>query len=262
MDWSIYVRDWGCRTVSDLLTQLSDYGNQLDAQTTPLEDLRPTRQPSSRLQVGWRGPLIAVGTAAAIVIAGLATVFLLREPSTDPVAPPVASTETTLAATSTILEATGPGAVFSWDGDNLSEWVTEAEMTAAVEDVANRHTNVALDGEAFFDHEAADVSGDEGEWIAGTWRVTFHNGDHDGRFDGPPTETDSRLPQGVTYEREQGFGWPQIIFSGPNSDETISIWLHPPGPSPWYSVNSHPENYEDMVFDLASKMLQEMGWVD
>jgi hypothetical protein len=163
--------------------------------------------------------------------------------------------------TSTTLPA-GARDVFSWGEHDLSEWITEQEMTDVLKDVVSRYAETDLDGDARFDHEGADSGGDEGAWRAGEWTVQFHNGDHDGRFVGPPSETDSKLPQGVTFEREWGFGWGHYIFSGPKSDEMIAVGLHPPGVSFGYPRGSEIVTHEAMLFPLATWMLQEMGWVD
>ena len=155
-----------------------------------------------------------------------------------------------------------PAAIFSWDGDDLSEWVTEAEMTAVLQDVASRYVGSDLESEAVFDEESVELAGFDGVWIAGGWRVSFHNGDHDGRYEGPPTGTDPRLPQGVTYEAEQGFGWGHYVLLGLNSDEMISVWVRPAGTSFGYPPESEVEAHKDMTFAVATMMLREMGWAD
>jgi hypothetical protein len=217
--------------------------------------------------MGWRGPLVAFGTAAAIIFVAVATALLIRGPqSSDPATPPVQPTVTTVASTSTVLEETGPEAAFSWDGDDLSEWLTEAEMAQALEDGLRSHENAELDPRIL-----VDGSVDVGSWTwsfgaaagkEGPWELSVHNGDHDGSYVGPPPETDSKLPQGVTFEREEGFGWGHYIFSGPNSDEMTSVWLRPPATSFGYPAGSETEVHEAVLFPLASWMLQEMGWVD
>jgi hypothetical protein len=234
-------------------------------------------EPASRRQSLLRRPAVVAAVAAVVVLVAIGGALLLVGSGTDP-APPADSTPSpapTTSFTTTVPEVTTtqetampvpgptePETVFAWNGDDLSEWVTEAEMTAVLRDVVSRYADAVLDAEARFDREAADVGGDEGSWVAGDWQVHFHNGDHDGRYVGPPPETDPRLPEGVTYEWEWGFGWGNIIFSGPNSDEMIALSLRPPGTSQAYPRGSEAAAYRDMLFALAPRMLREMGWLD
>lgn len=202
----------------------------MSTRTKPTDEQSRPRPVSG--QPRWRTSSVVV-TALVLALAVIGTVWLLRGDAE-------------------------PGTVFSW-GDDLNEWVTEAEMTAILEDVSARYAGTGPDGVAVFDRESAD----SGTWTAGGWSVGFHNGDHGGRYVGPRIETDQRLPLGVTYEQEMGFGWGHYILSGPNSDEMIAIWLRPPGKQGFgYPHESEVDAYEDMVFALATQMLQEMGWAD
>lgn len=249
--------------MSDLQTQLREYGRQLDSQTTPLEDLTPQQRFPVRVRIGRRGPLVAVGTAAAIIVAAVTAALLIRGPeSADPAGPPSQPTATTVAPTPKVLEPTEPEGAFSWDGDDLTDWITEEEMTLALRHVLSGYAESDLEGAATFDHESAAVDGDGGQWELEGWTAQFHNGDHGGRYVGPPHGTDRRLAPGVTFEQEEGFGWGHYIFKGPNSDEMISIWLRPPERSYGYPAGSEIAAYRSMLFPLATRMLQEMGWAD
>ncbi len=209
-----------------------------------------------RPSTGWRGPLVAAGTAVAVLLIVGVAVLALRGSSAGVVDEPVATTTT--AVTTTLAETSfEPRTVFSW-GDDLSEWVTEEEMTAALRDVVSRYAGADLNGEALFDDEGADLVGYDGQWELGGWTVQFRNFDRDGGYDGSPPETDPRLPRGVTFKR----GWGEYIFLGPNSDEMIAIRLRPPGTPSRYPAGSEIEAHEAVLFPLVSWMLKEMGWVD
>lgn len=153
-----------------------------------------------------------------------------------------------------------PAAVFSWDGDDLGEWVTEDEMTVALEEVVSRYAGTDPDGSALLNHSAGDT---DWEWDLEGWRVIAHNGDHSpegGVVE--PTHADTRLPQGVRYEALSGFAYGFYGLSGPNSDETLCIALFPPGTGFGYPKDSEADAYEDMLFALASIVLGEMGWAE
>ncbi len=248
--------------MSDLITQLREYGTQLDSKAAPLRELTPGTPFRNRVKVGWRGPLLAFGTAAAIVVVAFATAFLLRVPEgADPATPAVQPTVTT-----TVLEATEPEAAFSWYRDDLSEWVTEGEMTDLLTGLMGREGQDALEGEVLLDHSEGDT---DWTWTfrtagdAGTWRIIAHNGYHlpeGGRVE--PTETDPRLPIGVTYEQQSGFAHGFYGLSGPNSNQTICMTVFPPGAGFGYPDRLEVEAHEDRVFAIASMMLREMGWTD
>lgn len=147
-----------------------------------------------------------------------------------------------------------PGIVFSWDADDLGEWVTQAEMTIALEDFWDAEIEVG----AVLEYVPTTHGTRFDEWrysIAG-WRIFAHNGDHDG--DGvvevETTRTDPRLPHGVSYGKGEGFAWMSYILSGPNSDQSICLTAVGPPRS------GDPD--EDLVFAVASMMLREMGWTD
>ena len=156
-----------------------------------------------------------------------------------------------------------PPTVFQWSGDDLNQWVTEAEMTAALGDLSRRHTGSDLDGEALLGpREPSDDWG----WSAGGWRVSVHDGDHGGSgavassADGEVmdlTGADPRLPEGVVYEKGDGFAEDSYILSGPNAEESICITVYPPGTS-WGDYDADVR--DDVAFGVASMMLREMGW--
>jgi hypothetical protein len=253
--------------MSDLLTQLGEYGTQLDSQAVPLDELlraerssdipvigvfpeggkkmstqiRPHDQHQTRpdgVQPLWRG-VLAFGTALVLVLAAIGTIWLLRsEPE----------------------PAAGPVAVFSW-GDDLSMWVTEAEMTNAFEDLARTYAGVGFDGEVV-------VQPGEGldgvAWRVGTsgdptsWVFAVHNGSH--MFDDGVVslrETNPRLPEGVTYGTG---GWGVYTFAAPNTDESVCMTVEPPREI--FGDRVEDQVYEAMLFDLASMTLREMGWAD
>jgi hypothetical protein len=192
----------------------------------------------------------AIAVVAAIAVAVVVAAIASRP---DPTAPVPAT------------DPPAPDAVFSW-GDDLTQWVTEDEMTEAIADASALYEGQGPTGEAVYEEEPftddgfswQDGSGFKG---AGGWRVNVHNGDHDGNYQGSPTDTDPRLPEGVSYEAEWGFGAGGYIFSAPNSDDTVAFHLIWPGGP--YGEDPAPEGvHEDMVFVLASRLLREMGWAD
>ncbi len=146
-----------------------------------------------------------------------------------------------------------PG-IFSWDTDDLGEWVTQADMSAALEDYWDSEIEVG----AGLEYVPATQATRFDEWqygIAG-WRIYAHNGDHDGDgvADVETTMTDPRLPEGVSYGKGEGFAWMSYILSGPNSDQSICLTAVAPPRS------GDPD--EDLIFAVASMMLREMGWTD
>lgn len=149
-----------------------------------------------------------------------------------------------------------PRAVFTW-GEDLSEWVTEEEMAQALADVVRQYRGANLEDGVTVSLSRPDGEGDDGwGWEGVGWSVQVHSGDHDGRVDVEPTQTDPRLPEGVTYQEGWGLAWMSRILVGPNSDESICVTLVPAD-----RAFEDPE-YEDMVFAIASMMLREMGWAD
>lgn len=67
---------------------------------------------------------------------------------------------------------TEPGAVFSWDGDDLSAWVTEDEMRAALEHVSTLYAGADLEGEVVLEHD----EGTNGwSWSTGPVDVDMRN---------------------------------------------------------------------------------------
>lgn len=225
-----------------------------------------------RLQTFLRRPVVAAAAAAAAVLLAIGgTLFLVGSgsdsaPRADSIPDRV---PTTLDLTTTPLEITTPetastvpttavpGTAFTWIEGDLGAWVTTDEMTNAIKDAAQRYAGVELQGQAVL---LPREPGDTGwTWALAGWRVLAHNGDHGGRYAGPPTEADPRLPSAVTYEAEDGFGYGGFVFRGPGSDELIAVHLIPPG---WSAGNPLPRYHEDASFALASMMLREMGWTD
>lgn len=242
--------------------QIATYAAHLDGLSEPVSEFEigsRTRSATPRVRSG----LIAVAAAAVVIVVvgavsiltqfggheqGSLTTPLLTSAQTmetTPTTPPGHVSSTTVLASAD---------VFSWSEDDLSEWVTEGDMTLALEDVLNEE----FDGGAVFER-----TDDEFNWSFGGWQVTAHNGDH--RPEGgvvEPTMTDPRLPQGVTYETLSGFAHGFYGLSGPNSDESICMTVFPPGTSYGYPQGTEVESHEDRVFALASLMLQEMGWIE
>jgi hypothetical protein len=151
----------------------------------------------------------------------------------------------TLETAGTEPDASEPTAVFSWSED-LTEWVTEAEMTAALQELSTRYyAGSDLGGEAVLARPGGDLV-----WGVGYWSVGVHPG-HGFSL----SETSPRLPEGVTYlAASQSY-----IFSGPNSSQSICITFTTPGTTA--SIEEEPY-YQRMFFEVATMMLQEMGWVD
>lgn len=160
-----------------------------------------------------------------------------------------------------------PADAFSWDVDDLADWVTQEEMTQAFEDALTLDVEGDVDGEVVLDRPPTQP----GEWqwsyrLAGdsdSWRVMAHDGDHEGRSEELVLgQTDPRLPDGVVFEPASGFAHGFYMLSGPNSDESICLTLWPPGQSLGYPSTSEVEVHEDRVFAIASVLLREMAWVN
>ncbi len=118
--------------MSDLMTQLRDYGNQLDEMATPLSELvgdtPPRARPVPRKRRGW---LIALATGAAVLvfIGGLAYLIgfgsggetepidqplttVVPAPAPSPTGPPATAPPTTIAAPSTLAQPAVSGMVW------------------------------------------------------------------------------------------------------------------------------------------------------
>lgn len=113
--------------MSDLLTQLSDYGEQLDSQARPLEDLAPVRVPTVRgARRRRRGWLYAVaGSVVVFALVGGIPLLVQNTPQdAEPVAPP-----TTAPAVEELDEALG----VSVAGDTLWAWDRDGRTVAYVD---------------------------------------------------------------------------------------------------------------------------------
>ena len=131
------------------------------------------------------------------------------------------------------------GTVFSW-GDDLSQWVTEDEMTEQLVEL------LGWDGTAVL----STTSGGDWEWSFKGFHVVADSGDQcDVRSS---TKTDEALPAGVVY-RTGGSWKPFHVFSGPLSEESVCVrtWSEQLGPS---SLGS--------TLAVAAMMLTEMGWAN
>lgn len=202
--------------------------------------------------------VFAAALAAVVMAIGIPTwMFGGEEPDTagEPV---VATTTTTtveveaaVSPETTASVPTEPTTVYSWVFD-LSNWVTEDEMTVLLEDLSRRFYADTADGDLGGRVTLAKPSSAEFIWGVGFWSVGAHDG---GGYHPRPTLTDPRLPDGVTYWGDsQSYG-----FSGPNSDQAICITLTTPGTTA--SILEEP-NYETIFFEIATMMLHEMGWTD
>jgi hypothetical protein len=188
----------------------------------------------------------AIAVVAAIAV-GVALAVIASRP--DPAAP-VPATDPPV-----------PVTVFSWDGGDLSEWVSEDEMTDAIREASALYEGPGPVGEAVYEPPGANDDPNSAAWRVSEWSIGVHKGGLGGEYAGPLTRTDPRLPEGVTYEAEEGFGAGGFIFSGPNSEEMIAIYLWWPG-GPWGDRPSMESVHEEMSFALASRLLREMGWAD
>jgi len=265
--------------MTDVKEQLRAYFDEVDPPFDPAGLMRePQPQfPLTRRPVG-RGVLIA-GTAAAVLLLVLALPLLfLANGSETAVEPSATTTEaptTTTEPTSTTSAPTtaapdqvigvSPDAsaeVFSWTGDDISDWVTEEEMAAALAGLLLEYAGTELHGEVEFERrEVFGEASDTVEWTVGHeygenhWVVTVHNGDHlpDDLWS---YETDLELPKG---EITTG-GWGVFTVRGPNSDESLCVWVGPPVEI--FGGQVQEDIYEEMISVLASMILEELGWVD
>lgn len=218
----------------------------MERPVTVMRETRRVGRPTAR-RVGAPGPALVAAVAFTVVVLVGAVTLLLRGPES--------------------VEPAGP-AVFSWDGDDINQWVTEDEMTAALEDLSWRYRGAGLDAEAVFESlndpdSVFEPDGSWWRWNASGWRVTVHNGDdHPASPSDQVLQTDPRLPERVLYHAGWGFAWGSYVLSGPNSEESLCITVDPPGTSSDYPDESEVEQHENMSFELASMMLQEMGWAD
>ena len=265
--------------MADVKEQLRAYFDEVDPPFDPSDLMNDPRTVLvSRPGVG-RGVLIAGVAAMVLVLAvGLPLLFLADRPPTagEPSATTTeASTTTTEPVTTTSATTTAapdqvvvgppeaPADVFSWDRDDMSDWVTEDEITAVLADLSIEYAGTPLDGRAEFEHRGfVGVVRDAVEWTIGSidggngWAVRVHNGDHISRGSTEFSENDLKLPTGG----ESG-GWVVYRVRGPNSDESFCISVDAPteifGTTYW-----EDEINIEMVSAVASMMLEELGWVD
>jgi hypothetical protein len=129
------------------------------------------------------------------------------------------------------------GTVFAW-GDDLSQWVTEDEMTEQLVELLGWDGRAAL----------STTSGGGWEWSFKGFHVVADSGDQcDVRSS---TKTDEALPAGVVY-RTGGTWKPVHVFSGPLSEESVCV-----------RTRSEQLGASTLGFTLAvaAMMLTEMGW--
>lgn len=267
--------------MTDVKEQLRAYFDEVDPPFDPSDLVNDPRTVLvSRPGVVGRGVLVAGVAAMVLVLAvGLPLLFLANRPptavepsATTTEAPTTTTTEpvTTNSATTTATPdqviggpPEAPADVFSWDRDDMSDWVTEDEITAVLADLSIEYAGTRLDGEAELEHrgESDELMLTGAVWIVGPtdgdhhWQVSVHNGDH------VPDDlwlhdTEWTLPQG---EITTG-GWGVFTVRGSNSDESFCIHLE--APTEIFGTYVREDIYVEMVSAVASMMLEELGWVD
>ena len=266
--------------MADVKEQLRAYFDEVDPPFDPSDLMNdPRTVPASRPGVG-RGVLVAGVAAMVLVLAvGLPLLFLANrpptavEPSATTTEAPITTTEPVTSTSATTTAAPdrvvvgppeAPADVFSWDRDDMSDWVTEDEITAVLADLSIEYAGTPLDGKAEFEHRGAsdELTWTDVLWIVGPtdgdnhWQVSVHNGDHlpDDLW---LHETEWTLPQG---EITTG-GWGVFTVRGPNSDESFCIHLEA-APTKVFGTYVREDIYVEMVSAVASMMLEELGWVD
>ena len=244
--------------MSDLKAQLRAYLE--DTPGVSFKEIASAATESTMVEVrrrqspAWqRGLLVAFATAAVIVAVGLASALIFRgSDASDPVTPPAEPSATSVPATVSVPEAIDPMDPFDW-AFSPDEWVTEEEMTALLEDLSERfyqdYGNGDLGGSAVLAHPEGTG---EYVWGVGYWSVGIHAG---GGWHPTPTETDPRLPEGVMYAT----ALPSYTFGTGDSDETICLTVTTPGTTGSYVEEP---NHERIVFEIASMLMEEMGWLD
>lgn len=271
--------------MTDVKEQLRVYFDEVDPPFDPselMQDPKPVLPP--RRGVVRSGVLVAAAAAAVLVlVVGLPLLFVANQPQ-DAVEP--SATTTTYAPTSTTEPATTttapdqasdslpepPVGVFSWSADDISEWVTNDEITAVLADLSIEYAGTYLDSDAEFelverpapvDHELV-IGGafNQAMWTVGRehgdnyWQVGVHNGDHiaDNRWF---SEVSLSLPEGAINNEGS---WGVFAVRGPNSDESFCIWLG--APTEIFGTYVEEDIYLEMISAVASMMLEELGWVD
>ena len=66
----------------------------------------------------------------------------------------------------------------------------------------------------------------------------------------------------MTYEALEGFAWGYYVLSGPNSGELICLTVTPHGEGFGYPAQTEVGVHKDIVFAVASMMLNEMAWAE
>jgi hypothetical protein len=150
--------------------------------------------------------------------------------------------------------------VFSW-GDDLSQWVTEDEMTELLVQLLHRDGTAVLSNDPH-GKDPYEGGSDEWVWAFEDFRVIAHNGDHGGTGTGatladggavPLTKTDEALPEGVVIEGPLwGFADGFYLVSGPLSKESLCMRA-------FYMLEDNSQE-STPTLAVAAMMLTEMGW--
>jgi hypothetical protein len=239
--------------MADLLRDLERYGRHLESTAPPISVAEIRHRHAGAAATGRRVPAWAAALAGAVamlvVLGGLSFVLGGSEGATEPSEPaaPTTTAPVPTTVTTTFAGPADPVEPFAW-GEDLARWVTEDEMTALLGRLSRKYymdTGGSLGGEAVLSRPGGDLV-----WSVGYWSIGVHDG---GGWHPTPDTTDPRLPTGVLYTGDsQSHG-----FSGPASSAAICLTVTTPGTTA--SIEEEP-NYQSIVFEIATMMLEEMGW--
>lgn len=246
--------------MTDLLRELERYGERVDEATPPITVAEVRHRHAAASVAGRRSvsapawATVLVGAAAVLVVLGGLSLVLGGSDGSprQPGEPAGSSATTTVVPGSTTVPPTTAGSTepvepFAW-GQDLARWVTADEMTALLGRLSRTYymdTGGSLGGDAVLSRPGGDLV-----WSVGYWSVGVHDG---GGWHPTPDTADPRLPEGVLYTGDsQSHG-----FSGPVSRAAICITVTTPGTTA--SIEEEPQ-YQSIVFEIATMMLEEMGW--
>lgn len=259
-----------------------------DTVPPPIEELVGSEDHTvARPAIGWRGPLVAIGTAIAVLVVVGVAVLALRGDGVRVTDTPTPTTTTTITTTTTVPTTSAdvvstPAEVFNTRTDSFCEWFTAQEMNEIVA-VAQQRAGTAYVLEEFTPGGCDTFWRTPRWWAASRSRTSVQgstvgstvavqiesvNGRPEGMYDSYRVNPDAfvehhLLDDGVSYQnRTYQFLWQdgldgylkvdghadEILYFGFSVDDT-------PGATDMTS------EYEELGLAVINELLRRMNWI-